>query len=130
VIARTYYHRRFGEVRPAASIQASAAVFVFITVFVLAESLQIDPATVPVPAIIVALGLGYVGLAGGRARPHYLTMAALVALFTMLGPLGVPRHTRDVLFDQLVGIGFIVIGAGDHLLLRDTLVPVTRADAV
>jgi hypothetical protein len=42
----------------------------------------------------------------------------------------VPFHTREVLLDRLVGAGLVVIGVGDHLILRLTLVPVSHADAV
>jgi hypothetical protein len=130
LMARNYYRRRFGNVQSAATIKTPLAAFVFTVMFVLAASLQTDASSVSIPAVIIALGLGYVGLVGGLARPHYLAMAGLVALFATLGPLGVPLHTRDVLCDQLVGIGFIAIGVGDHLLLRDTLVPVTHVNAV
>lgn len=130
LITRTYYRRRFGNVQSVATIKTPLAAFAFTAMFVLAASARANPASISVPAIIIALGLGYVGLVGGIARPHYLAIAGLVALFAMLGPFGVPLHTREVLFDQLVGAGFIVIGAGDHLLLRHTLVPVTHVDAV
>ncbi len=129
LLARSYYRRRFGNVQSSATIRTPLAAFVFTAMFVLAVSVQAD-SSLSLPAVIVALGLGYVGLVGGVARPHYLAMAALVALFATLGPFGVPLHARDVLCDQLVGIAFIVIGIGDHLLLRDTLVPVTHVNAV
>jgi hypothetical protein len=130
LLARNYYRRRFGNVQSAATMKTPLAAFVFAALLVIAASLQTEPSAISIPAVIVALGLGYVGLVGGLARPHYLAMAVLVTLFATLGPLGVPLHTRDVLCDQLVGIAFIVIGVGDHLLLRDTLVPVPRVNAV
>lgn len=130
LIAKNYYRRRFGNVQSAATIKTPLAAFVFTAMFVLAAAVQGDSSPLSVPAIIIALGLGYVGLVGGIPRPHYLAMAGLVTLFSLLGPLGVPLHTRDVLCDQLFGIGFLVIGLGDHLLLRDTLVPVTHVNAV
>jgi hypothetical protein len=130
LMARSYYRRRFGNVQSAATIRTPLAAFVFTAVFVLAVSVQADSSSVSIPLVIVSLGLGYVGLVGGVARTHYLAIAALVALFATLGPLDVPLHAREVLWDQLVGISFIVIGVGDHLLLRDTLVPVIRVNAV
>jgi hypothetical protein len=129
-LAKTYYQRRFGKVQSVATVKTPLAAFAFTVMFVLAASTQADPTSISVPAIIVALGLGYVGLVGGMARLHYLAMAGVVALFAMLGPFGVPVHTRDVVLDQLLGIGFIVTGLGDHLLLRDTLMPVPHVDAV
>jgi len=129
-IARGYYRRRFGNVQSAATVRTPLAAFVFTATFVLAASVQPESPSVSIPVVIVSLGLGYVGLVGGVARLHYLAIAGLTALFATLGPLGVAVHARDVLFDQLVGIAFIVIGVGDHVLLRDTLVPVPRVNAV
>jgi hypothetical protein len=127
LFAKTYYERRFGDVQSAVTIKAPLAAFVFAALFIVAESLQPAVQTaVSIPAVIVALGLGYAGMAGGLVRPHYVTMAVCVALCSELGPLGVSLHTRDVLWDQLIGTGFVVIGLGDHLLLRRTLVPVTH----
>jgi len=131
LLTKAYYERRFGDVQSAATIKAPLAAFVFTAVFIVSASLQPgSQATVSIPAVIVALGLGYVGMVGGLLRPHYLMMAVCVALFAALGTVGVPFHTRDVLWDQLTGIGFVVIGVGDHLLLRRTLVPVTHVNAV
>jgi hypothetical protein len=47
-----------------------------------------------------------------------------IAVFAVLGLFGVSLHARSVLRDQLTGLAFIVIGIGDHLMLRNTLVPV------
>jgi hypothetical protein len=131
LIAKTYYERRFGDVQSTVTIGTPLAAFVFTALFIVAASLQ--PAaqpTVSIPAVIIALGLGYVGMAGGLVRPHYVTIAVCVALFAALGALGVSYHTRDVLWDQLVGIGFVVVGLGDHMLLRRTLVPVPHVNAL
>jgi hypothetical protein len=129
--ARTYYRRRFGAVQPALSLRAPLAGSLFAALFSVAACLQhgVQP-SVSGPLAVVALGLAYVGLVGGAARLHYLAVAAATALFAGLGPLGVPLHTRDVLFDQLIGIGFIVVGLGDHLLLRRTLAPVPCVDTL
>jgi hypothetical protein len=129
--ARTYYERRFGDVRSAATIKTPLAAFVFTGLFILSASLHPEGHTgVSVPALILALGLGYVGMAGGLMRPHYLVIATCVAGVALLGLLGVPHHTRDVLWDQLIGMGFVVIGVGDHLLLRRTLVPVAHVNTL
>jgi hypothetical protein len=131
LLAKTYYERRFGDVQSAVTVKAPLAAFVFTALFIVAASLQ--PAVqnaVSIPAVIVALGLGYVGMVGGLVRPHYVTIAVCAALLAALGPLGVSCHTRDVLWDQLIGIGFVVIGLGDHLLLRRTLVPVAHVNAL
>jgi hypothetical protein len=131
LLAKTYYERRFGDVQSAVTLKAPLAAFVFTALFIVSVSLRTDGQTaVSIPALIVALGLGYVGMAGGVLRPHYLTLAVGVGVFAFLGPLGIPFHTREVLWDQLIGIGFVVTGAGDHLLLRRALVPVGHGHAL
>ena len=80
--------------------------------------------------IVIGLSVGLLGLAGGHMRLHYLALAALCLVFAGSGALGVPIDTRDALFDNLIGLGLIVIGLGDHLLLRRTLEPVSRVEAV
>ena len=144
-LALLFVRRANGEtqlLRVIAAIAYAAmlvAFFVFTTVlaaFVFAIVLAgsfVTPASlqpVSIPSIVIALGLAYAGTVGGTIRPHYFVVAALVALLAILRPLGVPFHTRDVLLDQLVGVALIVIGVGDHLVLRRTLVPVTHVDAV
>ena len=57
-------------------------------------------------------------------------IAVCVVLFAALGPLGIALQARAVLWDELMGIGFVVIGVGDHLLLRRTLVPVAHVNAL
>ena len=131
LLAKTYYERRFGDVQSAVRLKAPLAAFVFTSLFIVSVSLRPEAQTaVSIPAVIVALGLGYVGMTGGVLRPHYLTMAVGAGVFAFFGPLGIPLHTREVLWDQLIGIGFVVIGAGDHLLLRRTLVPVGHVNAL
>jgi len=128
---KTYYERRFGDVQSALTIKTPLAAFVFTALFILSVSLPRDvQATVSIPAVIIALGLGYLGMVGGLLRHHYLMIALCVVVFAALGPFGVPLHTRAVLWDELIGIGFVVIGVGDHLLLRRTLVPVAHVNAL
>jgi hypothetical protein len=131
LLAKTYYERRFGDVQSAVTLKAPLAAFVFTALFIVSAALRPEvQSAVSIPAVIIALGLGYVGMAGGVLRPHYLTMAVGVGLFAFLGPLGIPVHTREVLWDQLIGTGFVVIGAGDHLLLRRALMPVGHVNAL
>ena len=130
IATKTYYGRRFGDVQSAVTMKAPMAGFVFIGLFIVSASRQPDVQTVSIPAVILALGLGYVGTAGGLLRSHYLAVAACVAIFAVLGMLGIPFHTRDVLWDQLSGMAFIVIGVGDHLLLRRMLAPGTHVNAL
>ena len=129
--AKAYYRRQFGYVRAGVSPTAPLAAAIFTGLFIVAALVNLEAeSAVSAPALIVALGLGYVGLSGGETRWHYLVVAAFVAVFAMLGQFGVPFQARNVLFDQLVAAGLVVIGLGDHVLLRRTLVPVSHVDAV
>ena len=131
IAAKTYYARRFGGVQSALTIKAPLAAFVFMALFVVSAAIQPGfQTTVSMPSVIVALGLGYLGVVGGLLRPHYLATAVCVSIFAALGAFGIPFHTRDVLWDQLSGAAFIVIGMGDHLLLRRALVPVAHVNTV
>jgi hypothetical protein len=125
---RGYYRRHFGDVQTTGSLSRPLATIVFLALFLVAASLP--DSLVSMPAIIVALGLTYVGLAGEHRRLHYLAVAFFVAIFACLGMLGVPVPAREVLFDELVGVGLIVVGAGDHALLRRTLAGVSHVAAV
>lgn len=128
-LAKAYYRRQFGDVAPAINVTAALSTSVFAGLLIVALTLP-GETTVSVPALVGALGLGYVGVAGGHLRWHYVAVAGLVAVFSALGLVGVPVETRSVLFDLVIAFGFIVIGIGDHLLLRRTLVPVTHVEAV
>ena len=128
-LAKAHYRRQFGDVSPAINVTAVLAACVFAGLLIVAVALQSE-AVVSIPALVAALGLGYVGVAGGQLRWHYLAVAVVVALFGMLGLMGVPLETRSVLFDLLIAFGFVVIGVGDHLLLRRTLAPVSHVEAV
>lgn len=99
-VAKAYYQRQFGNVRPAINATAALAASVFVGLLIVAGSLQGD------------------------------TLVSVPALFAALGLFGVPFHTRNVLCDLLIAVGFVTIGAGDHLLLRRTLAPVSDVEAV
>jgi hypothetical protein len=126
-----YYSERFGHVRPVGRLRAMVGVVAFLTIFMVAVSSQqtLHP-SISLPAIVVACGIGYMGLVGGESRPHYLALAVLWCVFASLPAFGVPFAVRDVLLDQLTAIGLIVIGVGDHVMLRRTLQPVSHVDAV
>ena len=128
-LAKAHYRRQFGDVTPAINVTAVLAACVFAGLLMLAAALQ-GETVVSIPALVAALGLAYVGIAGGQLRWHYLVVAVLAALFGMLGLVGAPIETRSVLFDLLIAFGFVVIGLGDHLLLRRTLAPVSHVEAV
>jgi hypothetical protein len=58
----------------------------------------------------------------GRLRWHYLPIAAAWFVFATLPPLGVSVHSRDVVFDLLIGLSLVVAGIGDHRMLCRTFV--------
>jgi hypothetical protein len=131
VSAKIYYQRRFGDVRTAAPIRAPIAASAFTAVLLAAVSLQdLLQSPISIPSVVLALGVGCLGVSGGVIRPHYLAVAATVGVFALSGALGVAFQVRDVLWDRMIGMSFLVIGIGDHLLLRGTLVPVTHDDTV
>jgi hypothetical protein len=80
--------------------------------------------------VVIAVALGWLGVTGGQPRAHYLALAGLCLVFAALGALGISVETRDALLDNLIGVGLIVIGIGDHMLLRRTLEPVSRVEAI
>jgi hypothetical protein len=126
-----YYRRRFGSVQPARQATGALLGLLFLALFF--GSLWTQDLLSPklsLPAIVIGTALGYVGVAGGQLRTHYIALAALCLCFATLGSFGVPLHARDVLLDDLIGIGLIVIGVGDHLLLRRTLEPVSHVETI
>jgi hypothetical protein len=120
-----YYSRHFGSVEPERAKSDLLAAVGFLAIFFAAVWTQDQLASGPsIPALVIAIALGYVGVSGGGFRAHYLAVAILTLLFATLGPLGVPMQIREVLLDHLIGFGVIFVGIGDHLLLRGTLQPV------
>lgn len=126
-----YYRRRFGTVQPARSLRGPLRLAAFLAALALAFWLQDTlPAVISLPALVIGTAIAYVGVVGHSLRTHYLALAVLCLVFATLGTFGVPLHARDVLLDDLIGIGLIVVGIGDHLLLRRTLEPVSHVETV
>ncbi len=123
----TYYSRRFGSVEPTTRVHSLLAGVGYLSVLAAAIWAQDQfQTTLSIPIVLIALGLCYVGATGGQLRTHYLALGALALLFAALGPFGASFHAREVLLDALIGFGFILIGVGDHRLLRGTLQPVAH----
>jgi len=120
-----YYARHFGSVESERAKSDLLGSVGFLAIFFAAVWTQDQLASGPsIPALVIALALGYLGISGGGFRSHYFAVAILTLLFATLGPLGVPMQIREVLLDHLIGFGVIFVGIGDHLLLRGTLQPV------
>jgi hypothetical protein len=127
----TYYERHYGRVQPQRAITHAIVAFALGMAFVLTVwSQDTFRWAVSLPILLVACALAIVGSTGGQVRAHYFVLAGACAMFSFLGTLGVPFVIRDVLLDILVGGGFILIGVGDHIVLRRTLSPVSHAHAL
>jgi hypothetical protein len=127
-----YYRLRFGSVQPLPSLPGVLSAVGLAVILVAAVWVQTAfewHIPVSLPLLIVGLALAYVGIAGGYVRVHYLAVAAATVALATLG-MFVTLNDRDVLFDYLIGGGLIVIGIGDHLLLRNTLEPYPHARTI
>ena len=80
------------------------------------------------PAMLIGVALACMGSTGGEIRLHYDVCAMLAFSFSALGVFGVPFRSRDILLDALIGLGFVLIGVGDHLLLRRAMEPDTQVE--
>lgn len=78
---------------------------------------------VSVPLIVVGAVLGYVGVADGRRRQHYLWIAGACVALANIGDFGVLARTQHVMRDLLIAGSLLVAGIGDHLLLRRLMEP-------
>lgn len=126
-----YYRRHFGTVQPERRAKGPLLFILFVALFAAAAWAQDSLRThLSLPLVVIGILLAYLGLAGGQRRSHYLALAAGCLVFANLADFGVPLHARSVLLDDLIGVGLIVIGLGDHLLLRRTLEPVPHVETV
>jgi hypothetical protein len=119
-----YYRARFGSVQPLTSVYGVLAAIGFAAI--LAAAVWVQTALdwdVSAPLVVVGVALAYVGVTGGYLRLHYVAVAVACVLLAVLGTFGVSLHTRLVLLDYLIGGGLILVGIGDHLVLRNTLEP-------
>ena len=118
------YRRRFGWVQPRHRPTSILLFLGFLAALLASWRAQTTfEWSIPAPMIVIGAAIALVGLMGGHVRAAYLGVAAACLLFASLGAIGVPFHTRDVLFDCLVGFGLMAVGIADHLLLRGTLEP-------
>lgn len=140
--AGVYYRRSFGRVVRGASernmaFDAVIGVAVFGAVISVNWLDAVLRPTVSLTGITIAALLVLWWFATSKARRHYLILAALLLVLTLLPLLGAPFDARFP-FDDMVGaalvsgVGLIVIGVGDHLLLARTFkaVPEEGEDAV
>jgi hypothetical protein len=117
-----YYARSFGQVQPPRWRTGAFTLIASVAAFLWFEWLQetLSP-PVSLPVIFVAVVLGRLGVVAGRARGHYLWIAAAAALFAMLPRATVFADMRAVAGNLLIGCGLVVAAIGDDRVLRRTL---------
>ena len=119
-----YYRAKFGAVRPLPSrFHAPPLIIVFLA-FVLLVSIQDAVAwRFPLPLVFLGAMLVVLGLAAGGLRKHYIAIGVAFITLPSLAVFGGSVDVGQALFDLLIGLGLIVGGVGDHLVLRQTLQP-------
>jgi hypothetical protein len=123
------YRERFGSVPPVRNIKILLWVFVIGAYLFGALWMQNHSEDFSFPAVVIGIALAYVGSRRGEIRLHYDVCAVLALAFSALGAFGVSFRSRDILLDGLIGLGFVVIGVGDHLVLRRAMEPEIQVDA-
>ena len=122
------YRERFGSVEPVRSIKIRLWSFVIGAYLFGALWMQNHSDEFSFPAVVIGIALAYIGSRGGEIRLHYDVCAVLALAFSALGAFGVPFRSRDILLDASIGLGLIIIGVGDHLLLRRAMEPHTQVE--
>jgi len=126
-----YYREQFGSVESARTARAPVLACAFGAALVGSLWLQdLTFTSISYPALVIGAGIAYVGLSGGQVRPHYLIVAMLTFVFGALGSFHVSLSTRNILLDELFGLGLIIIGVGDHLLLCRAMEPERHVRAI
>lgn len=141
-IAREYYRRTYGRVLQRASGR-SVVLDVVIGLAVFGGVLSVNwldfvlQPTVSLTGLVVVSLLALWWFVTGSVRHHYMLLSILLLGLTFLPLLKAPFDPRFPFDDSvnaslISGVGFIVIGVGDHLLLARTFraVPEEGDDAV
>ena len=125
------YRERFGYIRLVRNMKTRLWVWVYVLGAYLFGVLwmQNHSDEFSFPAAVIGIALAYVGSRGSEIRLHYDVCAVLWLAFSALGVFGVPFRSRDILLDGLIGLGLVIIGIGDHLVLRRAMEPETHVDA-
>jgi hypothetical protein len=121
---RRWYTRSLGAVGQRAA--HSGAVPILATGALVAFALWLQGVLqwrLSLPAVAVAGVLLVTGLAHRRLRVHYVAAGAVLLAFSVLPLLGLGPSAMDATFDAVIGIGLLIAGLGDHLLLTRTLRP-------
>lgn len=127
---RAWYERQFGTVHARRRDSGLVPLLAFAGLVGLAAwyQLRFTPPLV-LPLLAVGVILATIGLRDREIRPHYIAVGVAWGLYACGQALGVPVSTRAILFDLLVGVGLIVAGIGDHLVLASVLTPTAEPHA-
>jgi hypothetical protein len=116
-----HYRRRLGVASSRASRLGAVPLTTCVVYFVILTALPPNAWHVSIPMLFAALALAYVGLANGGVRRHYLGIAVACLAFAIALLIGMPGTAREVILDVLIGLGLLVAGVGDHVVLQRVL---------
>jgi hypothetical protein len=115
------YRRRLGHARPRA-LRTGALTLSGSAVYIIAlTALPPNRWHISIPMVFTAVVLASVGLANHGMRRHYLGIAAACVAFAVAPVVGASRIARETGLDLLIGVGLLVAGLGDHLVLQRML---------
>jgi len=129
--SRRWYAKRDGI--PGQRLRDSALLPILMVAAVLIAAGWLQQAArlpFPLPVLLLGTALAVVGLGDYPLRRHYLAAAAVLIGFTFLGPLGITKAVRSVLFDGAIAAALTIVGVGDHLLIVTTLRDTRSLDEV
>ena len=119
VIEVCVYEARFGSARPKYRLGIPGVLLAAVLCMAAAWVQRRLSTTVSLPALVVALCLGWVSFRARGLRNHYIALSAAWALLIMV-PLPHPE-TKTAAFYGLIGITLVVGGIGDHRALTRVL---------
>jgi hypothetical protein len=126
---QAWYQRRFGVVRLNSVENGTLALGTFAVMLIgllwVEERIQ---SPVPLAGCLVAAALASIGAGARWLRPQYVVIAAACLIVRWLRPSDGPGG--EILADLVVGIGLLVAGIGDHVVLTRALRASWRPDGV
>jgi hypothetical protein len=119
MIQTSVYEARFGSALPKYRLGMPGVLLATILCLAAAWLQRRLSTTVSLPALVVALCLGWLSIRARGLRNHYIALSAAWALLTVV-PLLQPETEIAALYG-LIGISLIVGGVGDHRVLTRVL---------
>jgi hypothetical protein len=118
---RAHYRRRLGVASSRVTRTGMVTLTACFVYFVILTGLPSNRWHVSIAVLFAALALAHVGLASGGVRRHYLGIAVACLAFAIAPLIGEAGTGREVTLDVLIGLGLLVAGVGDHLVLQRVL---------